>query len=564
MESIKINALTFMDMLEQGSESITAQSGSINALNVFPVPDGDTGTNMALTMQSGVRQLRTGKALNEVGQVAAVFAKGLLMGARGNSGVILSQLFRGIAKALEHEKGLDAKTWAEALQSGTETAYKAVMKPVEGTILTVAREAARAAVKRARKTDDLVEVTEAALAAAKTALEATPKLLPLLKEAGVVDSGGSGLVAIFEGMLAALKGETPARPRTDAQGDLSAVHRPQEVMRTEEIRYGYCTEFIVRLNHPERFDLDAFRLRLSRDGDSILAVRDEELLKVHIHTEKPGEMLTLGQAHGELVKIKIENMREQHGQLVNDSRTVTGAHGSEANEDGKNAAAQDGDGGDLEIGIVAVASGKGLEALFKDAGATVVLAGGQTMNPSTEDILTAIQKTKAKQAIVLPNNGNIIMAAKQAAEVAEIPTVVVETKSIPAGLSALFSFNPEADLQENAERMTAAAQRVKSGQVTQAVRDTTVDGTAVKKGDFIGIFEKKIVTNDPERARTAEKLLNKMVDEQDELVTIIYGEAVNREEADKLAQSVRRLNEDLEVDVQDGGQPVFDYLIAVE
>lgn len=543
----RIDAQVFIDMLEKGSESLTSQSSVINALNVFPVPDGDTGTNMSLTMQSGINQLRASKPTT-VGQAILTFSKGLLMGARGNSGVILSQLFRGMGKTLENLKMLDGKTLAESLNSGVETAYKAVMKPVEGTILTVAKEAAKAALKKAKKNVSPLEVMEAAYAEAVRALDKTPQLLPLLKEAGVVDSGGKGLVTIYEGFLAALKGETPIRvmqAEQDVTVNMNDVgHNAHAVIKTEDIHFGYCTEFIVRFDEfgKKRFDAQSFKERLSRDGDSLLVANDDELLKVHIHTEKPGDMLSIAQGYGELVTIKIENMREQHRKLV-DADTQT------ANP---------------SIGIVTVAAGRGVEALFKSIGATIVLQGGQTMNPSTEDLVKAFTDTHAEKVLVLPNNSNIVMAAKQAAGVSDMEVAVVETQTIPQGLSALLTFNPDTDLASNAKAMTDAMAHVKSGQVTHAVRDTTIDGVEITKGHYIGIFGKKIVYSHAELQVTLEKLLDNMLGDDDEILTLIYGENVKPKEAEKLVGTLQEQYEDIEIEIHEGNQPVYDYFIAIE
>ncbi|MFC4617304.1 DAK2 domain-containing protein [Camelliibacillus cellulosilyticus] len=557
-------------MLEQGAEDLKSQASAINALNVFPVPDGDTGTNMSLTMESGIKQLKNGQP-KTIGQAGRLFAKGLLMGARGNSGVILSQLFRGFSRAVDNHTDLDAETFARAFQSGVEVAYNAVMKPVEGTILTVAKEAAKAAQKKARQGRSVDDVMEATLRAAEEALQHTPKLLPLLKEAGVVDSGGQGLVSIYKGFLFALKnagGTMMAPPEKTEETPVIHPHQnAQTVMKTEDITYGYCTEIMVRFHPDQRhqFDETAFRKQLSKKGDSLLVVSDEDLLKVHIHTEKPGDILTLGQSYGELIKIKIDNMREQHAEIVHDApfsqdgeKQHVGDHLPVDAVDASKRVTEN------DVGIVTVATGKGVETLFKSIGATVVLEGGQTMNPSTEDLVKAIRQTQANHVLVLPNNGNIVMAAKQAAEVAAVQVKVIATKSVAQGLAALMSFRPDQGIEQNAKAMEEALGHVKSGQVTRAVRDTTVNNVNIKTGDYIGLYGDKIITAKPERLQAAKALLTQMIQSDDELVTIIYGENVEKNEADDLARIIEARYDDLEVEVHDGQQSVYDYLIAVE
>ncbi|GGE41859.1 hypothetical protein GCM10011391_20770 [Pullulanibacillus camelliae] len=549
-----LNTEQFKALLFKGAEQITRYSNTINALNVFPVPDGDTGTNMSLTIKSGIAHIRTGKP-DTVGKVATLFAKGLLMGARGNSGVILSQLFRGFAKTLEAEESLHAMALAEALQAGVDTAYKAVMKPVEGTILTVAKDAAKAAVAQAKRSQDIEKLLKVTLKEAQRALNRTPQLLPLLKEVGVVDSGGRGLVALYEGFVLALseEHENPTDKteydKIEQSIDTERHQGNHSFMKTEDIRYGYCTEFMVRFdkNKKRHFNESAFRERLAQDGDSLLVVADDEWLKVHVHTEQPGNMMTLGQTYGELIKIKVENMREQHAELL-----ATANHPSETTQSTS------------PFGIVTVALGKGVKALFESVGASVVLEGGQTMNPSTEDLVKAIEDAQAEQILILPNNSNIVMAAKQAAEVSERPIEVIETKSIPQGLAALLAFNEEATLADNAANMVKAACQVKSGQVTYAVRDTSVKGMTINKNDFIGLNSGEIVASNTERMAATLHLLENMIGEDDEIVTVIYGENVTIGEAEALAEHVQEQFADIEVEIHEGGQPLYDYLIAVE
>nr|WP_245345327.1 DAK2 domain-containing protein [Halobacillus andaensis] len=541
-------------MVLQGSQHLKANSQMIDALNVFPVPDGDTGTNMNLSMTSGAEEVKK-ISENHAGVVGQALAKGLLMGARGNSGVILSQLFRGFSKACEQKEALTTKDLAEAFQSGVKTAYKAVMKPVEGTILTVARESGEAAEKLAEQEEDVVAFMEGVTKAAYDSLQRTPDLLPVLKEVGVVDSGGQGLLTIYEGFLANLKGEEmPEMTSSSVSMDemVNAEHHKsaQDFMNTEDIEFGYCTEFMVKFEEEKLqenpYDEEQFREELSRHGDSLLVVSDEELIKVHIHAEYPGDTMTLGQRYGSLINMKIENMREQHTSIVGDKKT------SKPKEL-------------AEYGIVTVAMGDGIKKLFESLGANVVIQGGQTMNPSTKDISDAIEQVHAKQVLILPNNKNITMAAEQAAELAEVDALVVPSKTIPQGMSALLGFNPEADLTSNQEEMSALMKQVKSGQVTYAVRDTQIDGMTIEKGHFMGILEGDIKATQQDQFETARKLLEEMIDEdEDEIVTIISGEEVTQEDLDQLEAYIEEQFEDLEVEIHHGGQPIYSYIFAVE
>nr|WP_256521711.1 DAK2 domain-containing protein [Halobacillus sp. A5] len=541
-------------MVLQGAQHLKANSQMIDALNVFPVPDGDTGTNMNLSMTSGAEEVKK-ITENHAGAVGQALAKGLLMGARGNSGVILSQLFRGFSKTCEQKEALTTKDLAEAFQGGVKTAYKAVMKPVEGTILTVAREAGEAAETIAAQEDDVVAFMEGVTNAAKESLKRTPDLLPVLKEVGVVDSGGQGLLTIYEGFLANLKGEDmPEAGSSSVSMDemVNAEHHKsaQDFMETSEIEFGYCTEFMVKFEQDKLeqnpYDEEQFREELSRHGDSLLVVSDEELIKVHIHAEYPGETMTLGQRYGSLINMKIENMREQHTSIVGDKKKTKAKELS-------------------EYGIVTVAMGEGVTRLFESLGADVVIQGGQTMNPSTKDISDAIDQVNAKNVLILPNNKNITMAAEQAAELAEADVKVVASKTIPQGMSALLGFNPDTDLQTNYEEMTGLMSQVKSGQVTYAVRDTQIEGLSIEKGHFMGIYEGDIKATKQSQFETAKNLLDEMIDEdEDEIVTIISGEEVSQEEQDELEAYLEERFEDIEVELHYGGQPIYSYIIAVE
>ncbi|OZU90359.1 hypothetical protein CIL03_04225 [Virgibacillus indicus] len=550
----KLDGVTFAQMVLSGAHHLTNNAKKIDALNVFPVPDGDTGTNMNLSMTSGageVKKLDT----EDISEVAGAFAKGLLMGARGNSGVILSQIFRGFSKGMEKKQTINAKDLASAFDTGVSTAYKAVMKPVEGTILTVAKDSAQAAINEAKKETNIIVLMEKVVEEAKASLKRTPDLLPVLKEVGVVDSGGQGLVTIYEGFLAALKGEElPEESVTETEMEemVNAEHHKatQDFMDTSEIEFGYCTEFMVQFEddklaeHP--FDEDEFRNELSEHGDSLLVVSDDEIVKVHVHAEYPGTCLTLGQRYGSLIKMKIENMREQHKAIVGDKN--------------RQAAPKE----KAEYAIVTVAMGSGITALLDSLGASVIIEGGQTMNPSTKDITDAIGRANAKNVIILPNNKNIIMAADQAAELAEENVQVVPTKTIPQGISAILAFHPEADIMENKENMDEARKMVKTGQVTYAVRDTQIDGITIENGNFMGIADGKIKATHENKTETVKLLLNEMITEDDEILTILQGEDVEDKEVEELVNYIEDTYEDFEIEVHKGNQPIYSYIFSVE
>ncbi|MER2088094.1 MAG: DAK2 domain-containing protein [Sporosarcina sp.] len=552
-----IDGLQFAEMIKMGAHHLYQNADYVDSLNVFPVPDGDTGTNMNLSMTSGAKETEE-NAVDHIGQTAQALSKGLLMGARGNSGVILSQLFRGFGKAIESEASVDGVKFAAALKYGVETAYKAVMKPVEGTILTVAKDASNAGVEKAATTDDFIEVMEAVVKESKASLERTPDLLAVLKEVGVVDSGGQGLVYVYEGFLACLKGEElPARTIVESMEDLvSAEHHRsvQGFMNTEDIEYGYCTEFMVKfeddklLTNP--YDEAEFRQGLSRFGDSLLVISDDEVAKVHIHTEEPGDALGYGQKFGSLIKIKIENMREQHLEIVGDNHSVSNMPKREAVRH--------------PYAIVTVAMGSGISELLKSVGASAVIEGGQTMNPSTEDIVKAIEEVGAERVLILPNNKNIIMAAEQAAEIIGIEAAVVPTKTVPEGLAAILAFNPEAEVSVNASAMTEAASFVKTGQVTHAVRDTSIDGVEITKADFMGISGGKIITSAPSLDKVMKTLLDSIIDAEDEIVTIIYGEDIDEKDASAIVSYVEDNFDHTEVELYNGKQPLYPYIISVE
>jgi len=545
----------FAEMIIQGANHLAANAKSVDALNVFPVPDGDTGTNMNLSMTSGAKEVRQ-NVQEHIGKVSSALSKGLLMGARGNSGVILSQLFRGFAKAIETKSTLTSVDFANALQAGVDTAYKAVMKPVEGTILTVAKDAAKKSVETAKRNKDITVVMEEVLKEAKASLQRTPDLLPVLKEVGVVDSGGQGLVYVYEGFLAVLKGEKlPDTAPVNLKEMVKTEHHRsvQSHMSTEDIVFGYCTEFMVKFeqdklaNHP--FTEEKFRNDLSHYGDSLLVIADDEIVKVHIHSEQPGEVLSYGQRYGSLINMKIENMREQHSTLIGETSPIQ--------TEVKKLEVQ-------EYGVVTVAMGSGISELFTSIGAQKVIEGGQTMNPSTEDIVKAIEEVNAKTVFVLPNNKNIIMAAEQAAEVSSNQVIVIPTKTVPQGMSALLAFNPSNSPEVNKEHMTEAISHVKTGQITFAVRDTNIDGMSIEEGDYMGIAEGKIVLKNKAMTDAAKELLQHMLDDESEILTILKGEDATEEDVEHVVSFVEENFEDVEIEVHDGKQPLYAFIFSIE
>lgn len=547
-----LNGITFTQMVLSGAHHLKNNARKIDALNVFPVPDGDTGTNMNLSMTSGADEVKKVNSDN-ISEVADAFAKGLLMGARGNSGVILSQIFRGFAKSMDSKESIESKDLADAIESGVNTAYKAVMKPVEGTILTVAKDAAKEAIDQAETEQDIITLMEYVVKEARASLKRTPDLLPVLKEVGVVDSGGQGLVTIYEGFLSALKGEELPEQDTNAIGMeemVNAEHHKaaQDFMDTSEIEFGYCTEFMVKFEQDKLnenpFDEGSFRNELSEHGDSLLVVSDDEIVKVHVHAEFPGTVMTLGQRFGSLINMKIENMREQHTAIV-------GEKGATPEEQ-------------AEYALVTVAMGSGIKSLFKSLGASVVIEGGQTMNPSTQDITDAIEQANAKNVLVLPNNKNIVMAAEQAAELADINTEVVPTKTIPQGISALLAFHPDVAIKENRITMEEASTHVKTGQVTYAVRDTQIDGITIEKDHFMGIADGKIKATDRNKLETVKLLLDEMITEDDEILTILQGEDASDATTNVIVKYVKDTYEDMEIEVHDGSQPIYSYILSVE
>lgn len=545
-----LDGIKFAEMVQMGAHHLYQNAGYVDSLNVFPVPDGDTGTNMNLSMTSGADETKL-HASAHIGKTAQALSKGLLMGARGNSGVILSQLFRGFGKAIEKNTEIDAKGLAGAFQAGVDTAYKAVMKPVEGTILTVAREAAAKGVEVAETEDNLIAVMEAFIEEARASLDRTPDLLPVLKEVGVVDSGGQGLLFVYEGFLASMKGEPlPAKNESSLDDLINAEHhRVQDFMDTSAIEFGYCTEIMVRLEEGKQpFDEEQFRQELNPMGDSLLVISDDEVAKVHIHSETPGAVLEAGQKYGSLIKIKVDNMREQHSAIVNEApKTPAKAQQQK-----------------IPYAIVTIAMGEGVASLLRSIGASYVIEGGQTMNPSTEDIVKAVQEIGAERVLILPNNKNIIMAAEQAAELLEIEAAVVPTKTIPQGMAAILAFNPEESVENNKNYMTEGFDHVKTGQVTFAVRDTSIDGVEIRKDDFMALAEGKIILSTSEMMDAAEQVLENLMDEDSEIVTIIFGEDATAEQAQQLQSFIEENYEDAEVEIVDGKQSLYPFILSVE
>lgn len=564
LQTKKITNREFAKMVEAASAFLDQNAEFINSLNVFPVPDGDTGTNMSLSLDSGLKYLND-ESSESVGALATALAKGLLMGARGNSGVILSQIFRGFSKSTEGKDDLTATDLADAFAAGAETAYKAVMKPTEGTVLTVIREAAKAARKTAARDDNIVAVMDATYEAASDALKTTPDLLPVLKQVGVVDSGGQGLTFVlqaFDDVLndREIKVTANHKPNTNEMDEMIDAEHHRSVQGNidpDSIVYGYCTEIMVRIgkgkqvDHP--FDYDEFYQYLANLGDSLLVVNDDEIVKVHVHTEHPGKVLAWGQEFGDLAKVKVDNMRLQQETIM-----------EKDDEDAQAAAEQAKPKEAPETAIITIAAGDGMKTLFESLGATTVISGGQTMNPSTQDIVDAINQSGAKQAIVLPNNSNIFMAADQAVDAADVPTVIVHSKSISQGMTAMLGFEPDHTIDENQAAMEENLTTVTGGEVTHAVRDSHVDGFNIKKNDFMGLIDGKIAVVGKTLQDTAKQMVAKMLNEDSEIVTIIYGADANEAEATTLSEAVSDLDDELEVEIHEGDQPVYPFVVSVE
>ncbi|GAB5054094.1 DAK2 domain-containing protein [Pediococcus parvulus] len=548
----------FDQMIQASARKLKRNADFINSLNVFPVPDGDTGTNMSLSMESGAKY-EMDEPSEHVGKLAGALAKGLLMGARGNSGVILSQIFRGFSKSVEDKATLNADDLAQAFADGAQTAYKAVMKPTEGTILTVIREAAKAGNDAAEEKDDIVYVMDAVTKAGKEALKKTTDLLPVLKEVGVVDSGGQGLTFVFDAFDDVLNGRTeaevdqPDEEQMDEMVDAKHHQSVQGKIDPADIKYGYCTQIMVRIGKglqvEQDFDYDTFYNYLAKLGDSLLVVNDDDVVKVHVHTEHPGKVLAWGQQFGDLATVKVDNMRQQQEEIIEKDDPVE----AEQTVPDTNGTA-----------IIAIASGEGVDKLFRSLGVTHIISGGQTMNPSTADIVSAINESHAKRAIILPNNKNIFLAAEQAIEVADIPAKIVHSRNISQGMTALMGFNPDSKLDDNVTAMEDNLSSVKNGEVTTAIRDTTVQGKTIKKGNFMGIIDGTIATTKPTILEAASEMVKLMLDEDSEIVTIIYGKDAKRADAEKLESTVQALDDELEIEVHEGDQPVYPFIVSVE
>ncbi|WP_438351463.1 DAK2 domain-containing protein [Paenibacillus sp. FA6] len=590
MSKRSLNGTDFTAMVILGAEQLQQHAEHVNALNVFPVPDGDTGTNMNLTMTAGVAELKRNNS-ESIGHNAGVLSKGLLMGARGNSGVILSQLFRGFGRYVANSEELNTQQFAAALQVGVDTAYKAVVKPVEGTILTVAKEAAKHALYISRRSSDIVELMEQVLMKAKEALAHTPELLPILKQVGVVDSGGQGLVYIYEGFLQHLKGGTGLsfggqyssvtaskvnQPPLQAIKSISKVPMSaQSSLVTEDIEFLYDMEFFINRQlggaQVNLFDEEEFRKSLSVNGDSIIVIADDEIIKVHVHSKSPGEVLDLALKYGEITQIHILNMREQHRDLLS-----TGMESSPMPElfadipmsVGITAQAPAEPPADemAPYGFIAVSSGQGITDIFTSLGIDAVLFGGQTMNPSTEDFVNAIASISAQHIYLLPNNSNIILAAQQARELleGERSVTVIPSKSIPQGMVAAFAFSEEENEDNNTENMLAAIAHVKSGQVTHAIRDTVIDELEIKAGQYIGIQNSNIVAANEDLLGTCQSLLAQMLVNQDEIVTVLAGEEADAEMTAQLEAWLQEQYPKAEIEIHEGGQPIYYYLFSVE
>ena len=535
----QLTGFDLRNMLVLGARLLENNKEIINAMNTFPVPDGDTGTNMTLTMRYALAEVQK-VSEDSVTLVAGALANGSLLGARGNSGVILSQIFRGFARGLEGKERVTPKEFAAAMQDGVNTAYKAVMKPVEGTMLTIARESAKAATTSASKGNGFTQQFRDTISHAEAVLEKTPDMLPVLKEAGVVDAGGKGLIHIYEGFLRHLLGEEV--PVEVIQVEETKTVKPQEVFSAQEILFAYCTEVMVR---GERLDADQIRDQICLMGDSVLAVGDESIVKVHIHTNNPGQVLEICLTHGSLHNIKIDNMREQHAELLFEAEP--------AEPD-----VVDG------VAVVAVAAGDGLGQIFRSLGVAKVIHGGQTMNPSTEDILQAVKTVPQREILILPNNKNIVLAAKQVVGLIDKEVRVVESRTVPQGIAAMLSFSTEEPLEENKVAMDKARKAVKSGQVTFAVCDSKVGGQDIHQNDIIGILEDEIVVVGQDVDQVVKDLIYKMVTEDDEIITLYSGESVDDEMGSAMQNELSLLFDGKDVELYEGGQPFYYYIISVE
>ncbi len=552
MNTRTIDGYKLKVILESAAIKLEANKDEVNSLNVFPVPDGDTGTNMLLTMKSALKQ-GLGVEENDAHKVAQAASQGSLMGARGNSGVILSQLFRGFASGLEEKAEIDIPTFALGLKKAADTAYKAVMKPTEGTILTVARECGEKAMSICDGRDDMVTFLEEIIEHGNEVLKRTPEMLPVLKQAGVVDAGGKGLLYLLEGALEAISDEKRSlvAPEKSQVVEVEVKKRKREHIDTDDIEFGYCTEFMINTNYG---DVEEFREQIVANGDSLLVVGGEGLIKVHIHTNNPGDVLEKALKLGELSDIKIDNMRYQHEEVLLKDELLR------LNDTEEKMESQE----EKKYSIIAISIGEGIDELFKDMNVDIIVSGGQTMNPSTEDILSAVDRTKGEHVIILPNNSNIILAAEQTKHLSDRSISVVPTKSIPQGIAALLVLDVDEDLESNLENMSAAIGEVKTGQVTFAVRDTEFNGTDIRKNDIIGLSDKDILAAGNDINKVSLQLVEKLVDEDSSIITIMYGSDTSLEQANDLADVLGEKFSDLDIEVVFGGQPLYYYLFAIE
>lgn len=543
MEHINITGEDFYNMIVNGSNSLERQKDFVNSLNVFPVPDGDTGTNMSMTFRSAVTEMDSFNGKN-IGDIAKKVAKGALMGARGNSGVILSQIFRGISKGLEGKEKVDAAEFANALLEGSKSAYKAVMRPTEGTILTIIRAAAESAVRF--EGEDVTSLMKEVCEYSETILNKTPEMLPVLKKAKVVDAGGMGLLIILKGMYEVLDKDLKVK----LQGEMSSNTTKTAVQQcNEEIKYGYCTEFFILT---DKVDVGSFRAELEPLGDSMIVVADEDLVKVHIHTNDPGYILSKAVKLGPLSKIKIDNMREQHNHIIDMGNNDKYKSENQEEEETK------------KYGFVSVALGEGINAIFKDLGVDEVIEGGQTMNPSTEDIVKAIDKINAENIFIFPNNKNIIMAASQAVDIVDKNVVVIPTKTIPEGITAITMFNSEADVSENEKQMKEAMETVATGSITYAVRDTEMDEKIIHEGDILGLVQGKIKEVGNDIFDVCSNVIKNMVNEDSELISVFYGKDCESDKVEEFIEKLEEEYEDIDVQFYEGKQPLYYFIVSVE
>ncbi|EOS40660.1 DAK2 domain-containing protein [Lachnospiraceae bacterium 29-91] len=561
MATKTINAELFTKMFLAGAANLEAKKEVINELNVFPVPDGDTGTNMTLTIMSAAKEVGALEKA-DMKSVSKAISSGSLRGARGNSGVILSQLLRGFTKEIREHQEIDVPVLAAACERATATAYKAVMKPKEGTILTVARGLSEKAAELAETMEDLETFIPEIIEAAKEVLERTPEMLPVLKEAGVVDSGGQGLIEVLNGAYDAFQGKEIDYSAIEAAPAVKMV-KP-EAQAQADIRFGYCTEFIIMTEHEfSEKDEDTFKAYLESIGDSIVCVADEDVVKVHVHTNDPGLAIQKALTYGQLSRMKIDNMREEHQEkLIRDAEKVA-AEQAEADKKKKEQAAPKEP--RKSVGFIAVSIGEGMNSIFRELGVDYIIEGGQTMNPSTEDMLTAIDHVNADHIFILPNNKNIVLAANQARSlVKDKDVIVIPTKTVPQGITAVIGYMPDADVDTNEEAMLEEITNVKTGQVTYAVRDTHIDDKEIHEGDIMGIGDAGILSVGQSVEATAKEMLAKMTDEDSEMISLYYGEDIREEDAQRFGQEIAELYPDVDVDVHSGGQPIYYYVISVE